>query len=434
MKLASKFTLWFLGILILITPITITIGYYYIHQKIDQAETERLQTINDLVASQVKNGFKPAAYTLGRPVNIRRFKGPLPAALKQTERSSFFNKDLNRQDCRLTVTSYYHINSQNYQISSYDYIVKADEILSGMMRGVIWKIILITLAMAITAGIVSKYVMAPFYQTLKSIQSFSLKRQEKIYFPRTSTREFRKLNEFVQLMTDKLSEDYRSLKEFSENASHELQTPLAVIRSKLDLLANTPIQEDQAGLVADMQDAVEKLSRINRYLLLLTKLENHEFEHKDQIRFCTVTNHTLSIYQELIKLKSIQVSKKVDKHILIKLHPVLAEMLVGNLISNAIRHNLQNGHIQVELNAKKLIVRNTGIPPKIPTDELFQRFKKGNQSSEGIGLGLAIVKQICTISGFSVQYTYKDDWHIVCVVFNDRRVLTEPAAELSVLQ
>ncbi|WP_177181141.1 sensor histidine kinase [Parapedobacter koreensis] len=422
MKLVNKFTLWFVGILILTTPISMTISQYHIRKKIDEAEVERLSHVNDLVASQLKQGIPHEKYAQGRPIHVSKITGPLPDERIQVKEENYFNEDLQREECQLTVTSYYEIGGSNYLIASHDYVIKARQVLAGMMSGVIWKMILVICCVALTAHIVSGYTLKPFYQTLKTIQSFSLTQKNKLDFPQTSIKEFQELNTLLQKMTEKIGEDYASLKEFSENASHELQTPLAVIRSKLDLLANTPIHADQAQLIAEMQHSVEKLSRINRSLLLLTKLENHEFDPAEHIRLCRLTTSTLSAYQELIQLKSLTVQKQVNKDVYVRLHPTLAEILLNNLLHNAIRHNIQKGQIEVSLTSEKLVVRNTGTPPKTPTDELFLRFKKNNQSSDGIGLGLAIVKQICEISGFDVGYRYADGWHCLSVIFDPNKV------------
>lgn len=422
MKLANKFTLWFVGILILTTPISMAISHYNIRKKIDEAEVERLTQVNDLVASQLERGIPHDKYAQGRPIYVEKITGPLPEKRVHVKEELYFDQDLQREECHLTVTSYYAIAGSNYLVSSHDYVIKAKQIIAGMMNGVLWKMLLVIFCVALTAHILSGRILRPFYETLRHIQSFSLKQATNIAFPHTTTKEFEELNTFLQTMTDKVSEDYSSLKEFSENASHELQTPLAVIRSKLDLLANTVIQADQAELIVEMQHAVEKLSRINRSLLLLTKLENHEFAPNEPIRLCKLTTNTLAIYQELIQLKSLAVQKQVDKDVYVKLHHTLAEILLNNLLHNAIRHNIQEGRIEVSLCSEKLVVRNTGQEPKIPTDELFKRFKKNNQSSDGIGLGLAIVKQICEISGFDVRYLYADGWHQLSVIFDPKKV------------
>lgn len=421
MKLINKITFWFIGIVFLITPLTMYISYLNIKQKIDEAEVERMKDVNDRVAEQLKSGEKPDRYALGRPISINVIQGPLPSIKTDVMEATFYNEEIKRKECRLTVSSFYPINNINYQISSYNYVTKSDQILSGMLNALIIKVILIIFCVGITARLLSRYVLFPFRQTMKIINNFDLKKKEKIQLPATSTKEFTELNSFLKKMTDKAMEDYASVKEFSENASHELQTPLAIIRSKLELLAETNIDAIQAELISDTQNAIDKLSKINRSLALLTKLDNQEYTTSEDIKICRITKDVLAAYEDWICLRNIQVTTDLAKNIPLRIHPALAEMLLNNLLSNAIRHNVEHGTIAVTLSHNKLTVRNTGLPPEIPTEELFLRFKKSNQSADSIGLGLAIVKQICEVSQFSINYDYEEGFHVINICFNPKK-------------
>ena len=418
MKLLNKITLWFIAVVLLLTPISMYISYNNIKNRIDSAETERMMGVNDRVAQQLKAETRTEEYAQGRPIKITALTTPLPDKKVDVLETSYFNNDLKRKECVLTVNSYYQIAGKNYEISSYNYVTKADQILSGMMNALIWKVILIILGVLVTARLLSGHIFSPLRQTMKEIHHFNLKQKTRLKLPETNTNEFKELNTFLQKMTDKAMEDYASVKEFSENASHELQTPLAVISSKLELMAETPITETQAVLIEDMQNAIDKLYRINRSLTLLTRLENQEFEVKENMKFCKLTRDILADYAERITLNNLTVSSKLDENILLKIHPTLAEMLVTNLMSNAIRHNIEGGSINIELSARKFRMSNTGIQPEIPTEEFFKRFKKSNQCSQSIGLGLAIVKQICEISNFVIEYSYQEGWHILTIWFD----------------
>lgn len=234
----------------------------------------------------------------------------------------------------------------------------------------------------------------------------------------TNTHEFKELNQFLERMSNKALDDYRSLKEFSENASHELQTPLSIIRGKLELLLETDIDEKQAALIESAQNSAQKLSVINQSLALLTKLENQEYQMDHKIDFSKLVENSIASFSELIEMKSIVLTTNIDADVYVNLNPVLADILFTNLISNAIRHNSVNGgSIDIRLSSSGLIVKNTGDPLKIPANELFKRFKKAKQSSESTGLGLAIVKQICDLSNFKVSYVYTGNLHVVEIIF-----------------
>ncbi|MDQ0109607.1 signal transduction histidine kinase [Chitinophaga terrae (ex Kim and Jung 2007)] len=418
MKLLNKVTIWFVGIVFLTTPVTMLISRHNIKKKLDQAEVERMREVNDRVARQLAAGEKPDRYTHGRPIAITTLQGPLPENKVQIVKDNYVSEDLGQKECRITVNSFYQIGDKAYEISSFNYVIKSEEIFRGMLNTVVWKILLILLGVSLTARLLSKVVFRPFHSTMKALYKFDLKQKHPLELPNTSTTEFRELNTFLRKMTDKAMEDYAAVKEFSENASHELQTPLAVIRSKLDLLSETNIDSTQAALIGDMQNAIEKLSHINRSLLLLTKLENQEFKTNESIKFCRVTKDVIAMYEDWLTLKEITLTHSLDKNIPLIIHPTLAEILISNLMSNAIRHNQEKGLIRVELTKKDFCVSNTGLPPQIPTQELFKRFKKSNQCNESIGLGLAIVKQICEVNGFAITYQYSKGWHSVRIVFD----------------
>lgn len=419
MKLSNKFTLWFLGIVFLVTPVSMYISYCNIKKKIDGAEITRMKNVNDTVAAELRKGEAPERYTYGRPIAIDLVTSPFPRDSVVVKEYSILNRELKQRECRLDVTSFYHINGRDYKISSYNYVTKSDQILSGMLQALLWKMLLVAFCVVLTTRMVSRRVLASFRQTMKTIHGFNLKQKEKISFPKTTTKEFAELNGFLRKMTDKIIEDYASLKEFSENASHELQTPLAVLRSKLELLTETDISGEQAALIADMQNAVEKLSQINRSLLLLTKLENQEYESFEKVKFCKITKDILKAYEDRIEMKGLTIRQEIDNNIYLQIHPALGDILLNNLIGNAIRHNVQHGLIELTLRPEQLVIKNTGLPPKVPTEELFQRFKKSNQSSNSLGLGLAIVRQICEASHFGITYQYIQDMHTVTVRFNE---------------
>jgi two-component system OmpR family sensor kinase len=418
MKLMNKLSLWYLSLTLVVILIGGVFAYYQVKSEIDQAEIVRLQTLNDKIAEQIESGNRLNIQTNGRPVEIVALDSTIKENTSQIGEKSFFNPDIQHKECRLTVNSYYNINGEGYRISSYNYITKANEIFKGLLNSFIAILILLVILIAISARLASTKVLLPFNQTLDAIQSFQLKDKKRLELPKNTTKEFAELNSFLQEMTDKALDEYSSLKEFGENASHELQTPLAIIRTKIELLVESDINNEQAQLLGDIQKNIEKLSRINQSLTLLSKLENNEYSATENILFCKATKESLSSFEELIDMKSIELRKNIDKQIPVKFHPALADILLNNLISNAIRHNIQeNGIIELTLTEKSLIIKNTGIEPNVPTEQLFQRFKKGNQCDNSIGIGLAIVKQICDLNNIHIAYIYSSGWHTLELKF-----------------
>jgi len=416
MKLINKFTLWYLSIALTCTIVGSIITYYSIKHRIDKASLERLTTVNDKVAAQLRAGNTPDEFIHGRKIQVEKIAAMPKDSMPVSEMSSD-NAETKQVETKLTVHSFYAINNSFYQITSYAYITPSQQILSGLEISIIWKWVLILFLIAISGRLVSKLILSPFNKTLKVIESFSLKQKNKVQFPETRTKEFKELNDFLKKMTDNATQDYASIKEFAENASHELQTPVAIMRGKLELLTESGLNDEQAILISDIQNALEKLSRINNSLTLLTKLENHEYESKEPVDFSKTIYESIGSYRELMEMKSLELRTNIQDHIFLQLHPLLADLLLNNLIGNAIRHNIADGQITVALTPTSLIISNTGKQPDAPVEEFFLRFKKGNQCSSSIGIGLSIVKQICEMNSFTVQYIYNDGWHSLQINF-----------------
>ncbi|MPS64060.1 MAG: hypothetical protein DI622_05725 [Chryseobacterium sp.] len=425
MNLVNKISVWFIAIILLVTPVSMYISYTSIKKRLDNVEIERLKTVNNYVINQIKKGEAPATTTQGLSIAINVLNGKNLPAEPEILHTCLEDNGVSKNECKIQINSFASIDNRIYKISSYTYITATKEIMGGMLIALFWKLLLITAIVFITARILSKFILKPFHHAIDGLQKFSIQKKERLELLPTSTKEFKKLNEFLKTMTDKALEDYASVKEFSENASHEVQTPLAIIQSKIELLAETEINENQAILLTDIQNSIDKLSRINRSLILLTKLNNNEFLTNKELKFCRVEKEALCMYEDHLALKNITLNRNCEKNVYIKIHPTLAEILLSNLLSNSIRHNLEGGKIEINLTKNYFQISNTGLPPDVPPNELFKRFKKSNQSQESIGLGLSIVKQICEVNKFAVHYDFADGWHNITIYF-DQTQLHEP--------
>ena len=427
------------------------IVYYEIQWKVSQVEVSRHERLNDIIAEQIRGG---GDYT-GHPTRKRATVTKIPADLVPKGVATFYtrglewNPEFQTTEYRLLVTSFYTINGEHYRVTTYSFIPSFFQLLPGVVDSFKWILLLLLLLVIVSGGLISKYILAPFKRTMRVIQSFDLKQREAVRLPATRTSEFRELNQFLKKMTEKAQEDYQSLKEFTENASHELQTPTAIIRGKLDLLMELDIRDEQAILIAEMQNALERLSRIHSSLTLLTKLENQEYEANVSVCISLLARATLDSFGELMQMKSLKLVMKIADKVFVPLNPALADLLLTNLVSNAIRHNMApeggegdlgggvgrgegRGWIMVNLTKEGLVISNSGREPQVPVGELFERFKKGNPGGDSIGIGLAIVRQICDLSHFTVEYQYCRGVHSIAVSWSPRTPASRLLQNLSI--
>jgi signal transduction histidine kinase len=329
------------------------------------------------------------------------------------------HSQLERMESHLRLDAIRNIEGKSYLISLYDIIIEPDDIKDGLVESLVTMYLILLGAVLVIGFLASYFILRPFNNTLTVIKSFSLTDpNQELNFPKSNVAEFKRLNRFLKEMTNKVKSDYQSLKEFSENASHEIQTPIAVVQSKLEvLLDGDNLTEEQLEQISFAQATIKRLSHMSNALSMLTKIENREFANVSEIDLSSATENMLEEFKELIELKSISKTVEVARGVKIQADKVLVELLLTNLINNAIRHNWEGGSIQVTLTNDYLSISNTGLKLAIPPEELFLRFKKSNQSGTSLGLGLAIVKKICDFYEYEIQYQNENDKHTIQIQF-----------------
>jgi signal transduction histidine kinase len=259
---------------------------------------------------------------------------------------------------------------------------------------------------------ISKRLWKSFYEVLNKIKKYNLSSGDALVLEKSSIREFEDLNSVLQTMSARIQKDYRVQKQFTENASHELQTPLMVIRSKIELLIQRPnLSEDQMRLLQSIDNASQKLSHINKALLLLSRIENNQFSKNEKILLQPLISKIVENFTDRVHLKKLNLELNVAADAMLNLDPTLAEILFTNLIQNAVRHNFHGGSIKIVVRQGKAEFSNTGEILDFDQQAVFERFRKSIKSDEGTGLGLAIVKEICNVGGITIDYKYESNQH-----------------------
>jgi signal transduction histidine kinase len=277
---------------------------------------------------------------------------------------------------------------------------------------VLTTVLLMLLASSLINRFVLKNLWRPFYEALQTLRSFKLQQHPPLKLPATAIDEFAFMNTALETTANQAQRDYFLLKEFTENASHEMQTPLAVIRSKLDLLIqNEHLSSYESKALQSSYEAIQKLSRLNQTLLLLAKIDNRQYATITRINLAEKFRTQLDEFSELWEAQHITVATLLDE-VVIEMNPDLADILLSNLLSNATRHNHRGGSIRIELHPGRLTISNTSIEVSLDRTRLFTRFYKPYGSNDNTGLGLSIIKQISEASGFQVSYDFCDGLHV----------------------
>lgn len=298
-----------------------------------------------------------------------------------------------------------HINNAWYFVNVSKSLAGTDKLIKTIIVITISTILLIVVVSFFINRIVLRRLWQPFYNTLGAIQKFNLSNSHALNFSNTNVDEFKNLNSILNEALSKAQQDYRSLKEFTENASHELQTPLAVIQSKLDILIqNEKLSEAETDAIQSAYYAVQGLSRLNQSLLLLAKIENKQFTEQTNIDLKALLQIKINQFNEVWKSRNISAETDISNRIITG-NTYLIEILLNNLLSNATKHNIVNGSIAVLL-GDVLQITNTGIHQPLDEEKMYKRFSKTNNATESHGLGLSMIQQICIASGYAVAYNF----------------------------
>jgi signal transduction histidine kinase len=290
-----------------------------------------------------------------------------------------------------------------------------------VMRGILVSLAIMTVvliaAFYFSGKIISKNLWQPFYTTLAQLKNYQLDERAKIHFPDTRVAEFKELNLALMHLIERIETHYQDLKEYTENTTHEIQTPLAIIQSKLELLQDSGLSHRQLLLLHTARQSVNRLAKLKEALLLLARIKNNQFSHTQTVCMASLLEARLAHVEELISLKQIQLHLQLEQRVSVTMNPVLAEVLLDNLLSNAIKYTQPGGILKIQLQDTDCMISNTGEPPGKPTSALFDRFTKADPQSRSLGLGLAIVKAICEKFHLWVAYEYENGFHRVHITF-----------------
>ncbi len=414
MRLLTKTTLYFL---IALVPLLLAAGFYLYyrfsneltHRMDEELITEEIQWIRYL-RTQSENGTTFILRTpeiLIYPVNAPVTKFPT------IETTDGFDAKENRRLPFRQLTHIVPIYNSPYLIT----LRRSQEQRTALVANVtrIMRIVFVTLFVItlLVNWLISQSVWRPFRSSLQKISSAELQKMEAIHFEETNIKEFNDLNSSLNQMVGKIHSDYVSIKEFTENAAHEMQTPLAVVQGKLELLLqDSNLKDEQVDSIIQASTALSRLSKLNQSLLLLAKIENNQYETQETISLTEITKKYLKLFDELIKDKQVKVETNFDTDFLLNLHPLLADSLVSNLLGNAVKYNYSSGRIIITITNNKYQISNTSHLPSINPQQIFKRFNKSKNSADtSNGLGLAIVKKICDTHHLNISYHTENGLH-----------------------
>jgi signal transduction histidine kinase len=419
MNLIKKTNTNYLIFLALLFPVMVIVDYYLIHYMANHEVNEVLLHESERIDFHLKkDGELPPSNYFFETENIanvlvhqNNFKDTL-----------FYEAYTGKSIPYRTYSFRSSINSQPVKITIRHALLKTNELIWLLFLSTSFKILLLVIGLFYINRKIYKWAWGPFFENLSKLEKYHVTQKESIHLQNSNIREFEALNEVITTLINQVKKDFENLKEFNENISHEIQTPLAIIRNKVVLLLESKnLDGQELQRVNAIYQETNKLSKIGKSLTLISRIENQEFTRLHSVDVRAIIENILSHMEEIINFKNLKVIKKLEP-LMVECDHILADILFTNLIKNAVQHNKEGGTIEMVLNEEKFEIMNTGEASEIATEKLFGRFQKGNLAKESLGLGLAINQKICEIYGFQLVYDRQDERHTFSLLFKGQEV------------
>lgn len=297
-------------------------------------------------------------------------------------------------------------------------LVESEDLLISIAFLFVILIALLLIGIMIITNRMSKQIWQPFYDLINQIENFEIDKDATPQFNTSKIEEFNRLNQSVEKLIQKNVDIYNSQREFIDNAAHELQTPLAVFRSKLDvLIQREDVTEGQAQIIGSINDNISRLIKLNKNLLILSKIDRNKELEIEEFSLKTLLERQTHFFSTQAQTNNVNITLNIDEDVSLQANKNLTEILFSNLLLNAIQNTNENGKILIELTKNKVSISNSSNQPEIPKDKLFNRFSKSNQNQQGNGLGLAIVKKIVDQHQWKIAYSFSKQNHFFVIEF-----------------
>jgi signal transduction histidine kinase len=397
--------------------------YFSIKRVIYRQIDENLITEKTIIQDQIEQSDTIPDFeaTFGHQIEVKLFNYYVRKYQYIKDTDIYYSRTDSFTSFRYLYSSGNTIQRKGYSITILMTLSEEQELLKDISLYRFFLLFSLLLISILFNYLIAKRLWKPFYVSVNKASRYDIQSDKPLELPVTDIEEFIQLNEVFENMTNKMRIDYLNLKEFSENASHEIQTPLAVIRSKTDLLMQQRnLNKESLSLIKSINESTTKLLKLNLGLLLISKIENQIFHEKKIISLKQIIVNGLDNYKEILELKKINVSLDANDDALVEMNEVLADIMISNLLSNAVRFNIDGGFIKCHIDKTFLILSNTGLASTINTEDLFKRFHKNSNNPQSVGLGLSIVKKITETYGMQINYFCNNTTHLIKLSYRNK--------------
>lgn len=327
----------------------------------------------------------------------------------------FITEKSETEPARVLITIFRTEDERYMELVVYTPTIEKLDLLRAILGWIIFLYVLLLLIILSINIWVFRKNMKPLYVLFKWLDSSQLGKKNEPLENTTKITEFRKLNAATMAFAERGEKLFEQQKTFIGNASHEMQTPLAICRNRLEMLMeDETLTEHQLNELIKTHQTLENLTRMNRSLLLLCKIENGQFADTRSVCLNDILTHYLDDYKEVYAYRNITVTVTTDSSFCVEMNDSLVSVLVTNLLKNSFVHNIDGGFIYIKITANTFEISNTGEKP-LDRERIFERFYQGQKKEGSTGLGLALVDSICKANHLKIDYTYVENRHIFTI-------------------
>lgn len=290
--------------------------------------------------------------------------------------------------------------------------IEKEDLKGAILGWIIFLYMALLLTIILTCIWVFHRNMKPLYELLRWLDGYHIGKESQPLKNETKIMEFRKLNEAVIRNAKRSEHLFEQQKQFIGNASHEIQTPLAICQNRLEMLMeDDSLSESQLEELVKMYQTLEYITKLNKSLLLLSKIDNGQFPETKEMELNTLLKQYIDDYKEVYAYRKIELNVEERGIFRISMNESLAVALLTNLLKNAFVHNIDGGHIRIVITNRSITFCNSGIKQSLNQTHIFERFYQGNKKEGSTGLGLAITDSICKLQHLTLRYYFENDEH-----------------------
>ena len=410
MRLTQYISLRYIGVTILVMLFSLPIFYFVLQNVLTNNIDESLQDQKILITRKLQHLTSENFVTFEDQINIE--KNPQEIQSEKLFTDDVYNKmDKEMESFRILEFSI-KTSKNDYNVRVKQSLVESDDLMKTILYLLISVLLILTATLFLINSQIKKKVWKPFYKTIEQLKNFRVDNLLDLNLKNSKISEFNDLNFSLNELSANNKKVYQSQKEFIENASHELQTPLAIVQNNIELFWQTEgISSPQAKILDDISNATVRMSKLNQSLLLLSKIENRQFAETQNVNLNDLAKQFINNYQEQIKFKNLKIETDFKDIFTAEIDFNLAEILVGNILLNALKYAPKESLVEVYFSKKEMIISNAAEENSLDDEKLFKRFQRQNHQEKGTGLGLEIAKKIADSFHLNLSYQFKNKQH-----------------------